>query len=164
MSDYSRKFRHLETNVVHAGSPHPKVEGAVVTPVFQSANYLMADEATYDAIRYVRLSNSPNHHVLHARLAAIEAGEAALVTASGMSAISSTILTFTKSGEHLLAQKTLYGGTQTLIDHDLPALGIETTAFDAADPEGPAAPRGRSSCVPRRAWSTWRRSPIRSWR
>ncbi|MFQ5350959.1 MAG: PLP-dependent transferase, partial [Thermoanaerobaculia bacterium] len=78
MPDYSNKYRSLDTDVVHAGSPHPRVEGAVVTPLFQSANYLMADESAYDAVRYIRLSNSPTHLSLHARLAAIEAGEAAM--------------------------------------------------------------------------------------
>ena len=92
MPDYSLKFKTLDTNLVHAGRPRPHVEGAVVTPVFQSANYLMGDEATYDAVRYIRLSNSPNHHTLQARLAAIESAEAALVTASGMAAISAVVL------------------------------------------------------------------------
>ena len=84
MPDYSLRFDTLDTNLVHAGRPRPHVEGAVVTPVFQSANYLMAEESTYDAVRYIRLSNSPNHHTLQARLAAVESAEAALVTASGM--------------------------------------------------------------------------------
>ncbi len=135
MTEHTRRYKHLATNVVHAGGPHPKVEGAVVTPVFQSANYLMEDDQhTYDAVRYIRLHNSPNHHTLHARLAAIESGEAALVTASGMSAISSVLLTFLNSGDHFLAHKSLYGGTQTFREHDLPALGITSTSFDAADP------------------------------
>ena len=139
MTEHTRRFRRLATNVVHAGAPRPNVEGAVVTPIFQSANYLMGDEDAYDAVRYIRLHNSPNHHTLHARLAAIEAGEAALVTASGMAAISATILAFVKSGEQLLAQKTLYGGTRTFIDQDLPAFGIAASAFDPGDPAGPAA-------------------------
>ena len=91
MSDYSHKFKHLATNLVHAGAPQPRVEGAVVTPVFQSANFLMQDEQTYDAVRYLRLSNSPNHHSLHARLAVIESGESALVTASGMAPTQETL-------------------------------------------------------------------------
>ncbi len=139
MPDYRRRFRSLDTDVVHAGAPHPRVEGAVVTPLFQSANYLMADETAYDAVRYIRLSNSPNHLSLQARLAAIESGEAAIVTASGMAAISAAILAFVGSGEHLLAQKTLYGGTQSFLDHDAPRLGIAHTAIDLADPERPAS-------------------------
>jgi cystathionine beta-lyase/cystathionine gamma-synthase len=139
MPDYSIKFRTLDTDVVHAGSPRPRIEGAVVAPLFQSANYLMADESAYDALRYIRLSNSPTHLGLHARLAAIESGEAALVTASGMAAISAALLTFVASGEHLLAQKTLYGGTQTFLDHDGPRLGISHSAIDLADPERPGS-------------------------
>lgn len=136
MRDHSRTWKSLETNVVHAGAPHPRIDGAVVTPVFQSANYLMADESAYEAVRYIRLHNSPNHHTLHARLAAIEKGEAALVTSSGMAAISATILAFTDAGEHILAHKSLYGGTQTLIDADLPRLGIAVTPIDARSAEG----------------------------
>ena len=72
MTDYSERFDTLETNVVHAGSPRPKIAGAVVSPIFQSANFLMADEGAYDEVRYLRLSNSPSHLTLQARLAAIE--------------------------------------------------------------------------------------------
>ncbi len=137
MTDYSSRYRTLDTEVVHAGSPHPRVEGAVVTPVFQSANYLMADETSYDAVRYIRLSNSPNHYSLQARLAAIESGEAALVTASGMAAITAAVLAHAGSGDHVLTQKTLYGGTQNFLDQDGPRLGLSHTAIDLADPERP---------------------------
>ena len=136
MTEYKERFQTLDTNVVHAGAPRPHIEGAVVTPIFQSANFLMADEATYDAVRYLRLSNSPNHLALHARLAAIESGEAALATASGMAAITSSILANVGQGDHVLAQKTLYGGTQSFLDEDAPRLGIGYTAIDIADPEG----------------------------
>lgn len=135
MSDYSHKFKTLATNAVHAGSPRPNIEGAVVTPIFQSANYLMRDETAYDAVRYIRLSNSPNHHTLQARLAALENAEAALVASSGMAAISATILSLVKAGDHLLAQKTLYGGTQSFLDEDAPNMGLSHTSFDpGADP------------------------------
>lgn len=136
MPDYALKFDTLDTNLVHAGRPRPHVEGAVVTPVFQSANYLMGDESTYDAVRYIRLSNSPNHHTLQARLAAIESAEAALVTASGMAAISTVVLANLQSGEHLLAQRTLYGGSQSFLDQDADRLGITHSAIDIADPGG----------------------------
>ncbi|MEE8137252.1 MAG: PLP-dependent aspartate aminotransferase family protein, partial [Thermoanaerobaculia bacterium] len=139
MTDYSHKFATLSTNVVHAGSPRPNIEGAVVTPVFQSANYLMADETAYDEVRYIRLSNSPNHYALQARLATIESAEAALLTASGMAAITASILAFVHQGEHLLAQKTLYGGTQSFLDQDAPHLGVTYDAIDTADPEGATA-------------------------
>lgn len=139
MTEHRDTFRTLATNLVHAGAPRPPIEGAVVTPIFQSANYLMADEASYDAVRYIRLHNSPNHHTLHARLAAIESGEAALATASGMAAITAAILAFVGQGEHLLVQRTLYGGTQNFLDEDAPRLGLEVSAIDLADPDGAAA-------------------------
>jgi cystathionine beta-lyase/cystathionine gamma-synthase len=136
MPDYTAKFHSLDTNLVHAGRPRPQVEGAVVTPIFQSANYLMGEEATYDAVRSIRLSNSPNHHTLQARLATVESAEAALLTASGMAAISTAILAHLQSGEHLLTQRTLYGGTQSFLDRDAVKLGISHTAIDIADPLG----------------------------
>ena len=135
MPKYHHRFRALATNAVHAGRPDPPIEGAVATPIFQSANYLMADEAEYEAVRYVRLSNSPNHFSLAARLAALEGGEAALATASGMTAISTVLLSLLSQGNHLLAQNTLYGGTQTFLDHDLPRWGISTSQIDAAKPD-----------------------------
>lgn len=136
MPEYSVKFKTLDTNLVHAGRPRPHVEGAVVTPIFQSANYQMGDETTYDAVRYIRLSNSPNHHTVQARLAAVESAEAALVTASGMAAISTAILSHVQSGEHLLTQRTLYGGTQSFLHQDATRLGISHTPIDIAATDG----------------------------
>jgi cystathionine beta-lyase/cystathionine gamma-synthase len=136
VTEYSRRFGALETNVVHAGRPTPNIEGAVVTPIFQSANYLMGEESTYGEVRYGRLSNSPNHHVLHARLAVLENTEAALVTSSGMSAITSTLLAFVHSGEHVIAHNSVYGGMQSWFEHDGPKLGITCTRIDAKTAEG----------------------------
>ncbi len=131
---YTRKYKTIETNLMHAGAPEPRIEGAVVTPIFQSAMFLMSgDEETYDAVRYGRLSNTPTHETLHARLATIEKGEAALVTASGMAAISSTILSFVGAGDHLLAHKTLYGGTQNFLDEDASRLGFSYDAIDTVN-------------------------------
>jgi len=136
MPDYSKKFKTLDTNAVHAGAPEPSIEGAVIAPVFQSANYLMADEETYEAVRYIRLSNSPNHLLLQARLAVLENGEAALVTGSGMAAITSAILAFVGQGDHMLVQRTLYGGTQSFLDQDAPRFGVDYGVIDIADPRG----------------------------
>lgn len=139
MTDYSRRFETLETNLVHAGRAEPRWGDAVVPPIFQSANFLSADETTYDSVRYGRLSNSPSHQALQARLAAIEGGEAALVSASGMAAITASILAFAGSGDHLLTARTLYGGTQGFLDHEGRGLGLSYTPIDLADPEGVSA-------------------------
>jgi cystathionine beta-lyase/cystathionine gamma-synthase len=83
----------------------------------------------------MRLSNTPNHRVLARRIAALESTEDALVLASGMAAISGTLLTVLSAGDHLLVQDTLYGGTTGLVSHDLPRLGIRHSVID---PQAPA--------------------------
>jgi cystathionine beta-lyase/cystathionine gamma-synthase len=125
----------LETRLQHAGGGE-SVRGAVIHPVFQSANYLMGEPDSEDALRYARLNNSPSHLTLHRRLAGIEKSEAALTTASGMTAITSTLLTFLRSGDHLLAHRALYGGTHGFLTEDATALGITTTAVDMTDASG----------------------------
>lgn len=125
----------LDTLLVHAGEPRPRIEGAVSTPIFCSANFESGDEENYHDIRYMRLNNTPNHLVLHRKLAAIENGEAALVTSSGMAAISTVLLTLLESGSHFIAQDCLYGGTHSLFTEDLKAFGIEVTFVDLSQPE-----------------------------
>ncbi len=72
-------------------------------PVFQSAMFEYAGEKSYDDLKYIRLNNTPNAVALSAKLASLENAEAALVTASGMAAISTTLLTLLSNGDHLLA-------------------------------------------------------------
>jgi cystathionine beta-lyase/cystathionine gamma-synthase len=127
-------FKSIETKLIHAGEPKPRVDGAVVLPIFQTAMFEYAGEATYDDIRYLRLSNSPNHVALHKKLAALENAESALVTASGMAAISTTLLTILSAGDHLLAQDCLYGGTHDFLTRDFASFGI---SFDFINPEEP---------------------------
>jgi cystathionine beta-lyase/cystathionine gamma-synthase len=131
--------QRFDTQLIHAGEIEPRVLGAAVLPIFQTAMFEYAGEKTYDALRYIRLNNTPNHLVLHAKLAALEEAEAALVTASGMAAISTALLTVLKSGDHLLAQDSLYGGTHDLIHGDFAQLGIACDAIDPAKPETWAA-------------------------
>ena len=128
------RFRCIETRAVHAGEPRPRLAGAITPPIFQTSTYLSGGESGYHDIRYLRLNNSPNHLALHAKLAALEGGESALVTASGMAAISTTLLGILKSGDHLLAQKGLYGGTHTFIAHELPDFGITVDFVDLNRP------------------------------
>lgn len=127
-------YKTIETKLIHAGELKPGIDGAVVLPIFQTAMFETTGGAGYDAIRYIRLNNTPNHIALHRKLAALENGEAALVTASGMAAISTTLLTVLSSGDHLLAQNCLYGGTHGLITQEFPDLGITHDFIDAADP------------------------------
>ena len=103
-------------------------------PIFQSAMFESAGEKSYDDIRYIRLNNTPNHQVLAHKLAALENAEAALVTASGMAAISTTLLTLLSVGDHLLAQNCLYGGTHDFVTRDLEKFGISYDFIDGNDP------------------------------
>lgn len=131
--------RALDTLAVHAGTPEPRIAGAVVTPIFQSANFLQADPDTYEAVTYARLSNTPGHQALFAKLAALEGAEAALALASGMAAITSALLSVLSAGDHLLIQRNVYGGTRTFLDHEAPRLGITHTRVDSTRPDTWAA-------------------------
>ncbi len=109
-----------DTLLLHAG--RQSHAGAVCTPVFQSATF--TGDPDHVPV-YARLSNTPNHEVLHTRLAAIAGAEAALVSASGMAAISTTLLSVLGAGDHLLALDCLYGGTNGFLRRLAPDLGIE---------------------------------------
>ena len=136
------KKRDIETDLIHSGEGD-KIEGSVVLPVFQSATYLSGGETAYEEIRYLRLNNSPNHRVLHAKLAAVCGGEAAIVTSSGMAAIAATLMGLLKAGDRLLAQSCLYGGTHSLFTGDLPDFGLQVDFIDGNRPDtwGEAATR-----------------------
>jgi len=130
-----RSFRDLETKVVRAGQPSPRIEGAVVMPLFQSAMFESLGQTSYHDLKYIRLNNTPTQVALHAKLAAIENAESALATASGMAAIATTLLTVLAPGDRLLAQDCVYGGTHDLLTGELAALGIATDFIDADDPD-----------------------------
>lgn len=131
----AKRYKHIETKLIHAGEPDPHILGAVAMPIFQSAMFEYKGEKTYHDLRYIRLNNTPNHAVLHEKLAALENGEAALVTASGMAAISTSLLAVLSAGDHLLAQDCLYGGTHDFLTRDLPAMGIDYDFIDGNDPD-----------------------------
>lgn len=135
----ARVNQNVKTTLIHTGEPQPRIQGAVTMPIFQSATYEYAGEASYHDVRYVRLNNTPNHIALHEKLAALENAEAALVTASGMAAISTSLLTVLSRGDHLLAQDCLYGGTFDFVVKDLPELGITFDFINGYDPGSWAA-------------------------
>ena len=124
----------FNTLCVHAGEPVPRYAGAVSLPVFQSSTFENEEGCSYDDLKYIRMNNTPNHTALHEKLAALEQTESAVVTASGMAAISTALLSVLKAGDHLLAQSRLYGGTFSLIAEDLPRWGIEVSWIDGEDP------------------------------
>lgn len=130
----AKQYTHIETKLIHAGEPDPPILGAVSMPIFQSAMFEYKGEKSHHELTYIRLNNTPNHTVLHEKLAALENGESALVTASGMAAIATTLLAILSSGDHLLAQDCLYGGTHDFLTRDLPGMGISFDFIDGNDP------------------------------
>src|SRR4029077_13249583 len=83
----SESSMRIETKLVHAGEPLPRIAGAVQMPIFQSATYEYAGEGSYHDVRYLRTNNTPSQLALGAKIAALESAPAALVTASRMAAI-----------------------------------------------------------------------------
>ena len=126
--------QHIETKLIHAGEPEERVWGAVNLPIFQTAQFLYMGESDYHDLKYIRLNNTPNHDAAHRKLAALENAEAALVTGSGMAAITTSLLSIVSSGDHLLAQDTLYGGTHDFLTKDMPGFGVDVDFIDVDDP------------------------------
>ncbi|HKZ53344.1 MAG TPA: aminotransferase class I/II-fold pyridoxal phosphate-dependent enzyme [Candidatus Acidoferrales bacterium] len=120
------------TQAVHAGEKRHGVGGPVVTPIVQSATFTFESvgemkrwaEGRSRADIYTRYSN-PTLRVVEAKLAALEGGEGALVTASGMAAIASSLLAFLSAGDEVIATRQLYGGTYRLMRDIFPRLGIK---------------------------------------
>ena len=135
----SETYGRIDTQLVHAGEPRPRIAGAVEMPIFQSATFEYAGEGSYHDVRYLRINNTPSQLTLHAKIAALEGAAAALVTASGMAAISTTLLAVLSAGDHLLVQDSLYGGTHELVTGELTKLGITHDFIDADRPDSWAA-------------------------
>ncbi len=131
----------FETLQLHVGQEQPDpATGSRAVPIYQTASYVFRDSA-HAAARfgladagniYGRLTNS-TVDVLEQRLAALEGGVAALALASGAAAITYAIQALAQAGDHIVAQKTIYGGTYNLLAHTLPQFGIQTTFVDAHD-------------------------------
>ncbi len=131
----------FETLQLHVGQeqPDPATDARAV-PIYQTTSYVFRDSA-HAAARfgladagniYGRLTNS-TQDVLEKRLAALEGGVAVLALASGAAAITYTIQALAQAGEHIIAQKTIYGGSYNLLAHTLPQFGISATFVDAHD-------------------------------
>jgi len=131
----AKNFKHIDTKLIHAGEPDPLIMGAVSMPIFQSTMFEYSGEKSYHDLMYIRLNNTPNHLALHDKLSALENAEAALVMASGMAAISTTLLSILSSGDHLLSQDCLYGGTHDFVTKDFRSFGITYDFIDGNNPE-----------------------------
>ncbi len=125
----------METLTVHGGERRPGPEGSVVFPIYQGTVYSVPPGTDYHDIKYHRLSTTPSQEYLHEKLAALEGGEAAVATASGMAAISACLFTVLRNGDHLLASDVLYGGTHDFVTQHADDLGWSYTLVDTTRPE-----------------------------
>lgn len=132
----------FSTNALHAGHDVTKNAGTRAVPIYQTTSYVFnnSDHAANlfglaeAGFIYTRLNN-PTNDILEQRLAKLEGGIGAVVTASGTAAISTALLTLLKAGDHIVASNSLYGGTYNLLNVTLPRLGITTTFVDPSNPE-----------------------------
>lgn len=141
MNNKKTKKLDFSTRAIHAG--HTKNEyGAITTPIYQTTTFefdtakqgrdrFTGEEGGYI---YTRLGNPTNTQVEN-KLANLENAEAAIITSSGMGAISSVIWTLTSQGDHIIAPETLYGGTFALLTHGISKYGVEVTFVDTRNPE-----------------------------
>jgi len=130
------------TKALHAGHDTKLTGGTRAVPIYQSTAYVFDDSddaagrfnLSVPGFIYTRLNN-PTNDILEQRIAALEGGIAAVATASGTAAISTTLLTLLKAGDHIVASSSLYGGTYNLLSVTLPRHGITTTFVDPSNPE-----------------------------
>ncbi|RED46866.1 O-acetylhomoserine sulfhydrylase [Winogradskyella eximia] len=130
------------TQALHAGHDTNQTSGTRAVPIYQTSSYVFNDSddaagrfnLSVPGFIYTRLNN-PTNDILEQRLAALEGGIAAVATASGTAAISTTLLTLLRAGDHIVASSSLYGGTYNLLSVTLPRHGITTTFVDASNPE-----------------------------
>ena len=136
--DDQDEWKGMQTKAVHASREHNTTH-AVSSPIWQTSSFSADSAAHFDEIAtatrpaefYTRYGN-PTHRQAEATIAALEGGETALVTASGMGAIFTAMMCGLRAGDHIVAQRNLYSGTNTLIEDLLPRWGIEYTFVEQA--------------------------------
>jgi cystathionine beta-lyase/cystathionine gamma-synthase len=128
-----------ETEAVRGGADLSKKNGPLSTPIYQTSTFEVVDNdqqlrATHTDMFYTRYGN-PTHSVAENAIAELEGTDAALLFASGMGAVTTTILALLKAGDHVVAQRDIYGGVNKFLTQWLPKLGIETTLVDTVEYE-----------------------------
>lgn len=122
----SKKFGK-NTICTHVGEVEDKQFKGAISPLFMSNSYAYED---VEVLRYPRYFNTPNQEALCKKIAALEKTEAGLIFGSGMAAVSTSLLAFLDKGDHVVVQKTIYGGAYNFIVEEFPKYGIE---FDFTD-------------------------------
>ena len=120
----SKSNQGLNTICTHTGEIKDEQFQGAVSPIFMSSSYAFMD---VDVKRYPRYFNTPNQEGLSKKIAALEKTEAGMIFGSGMAAVSTTLLAFLRSGDHIVLQETLYGGTYNLVVEEFDKYGITYT-------------------------------------
>lgn len=137
---YNPEKMGFSTNQIHAARPEPVGPAPLATPIYQTSTFIF-ENTQQGAARfaleepgyiYTRLHN-PNGDEAAARIACLEGAEAGMLTASGMGAITATLWTLLKSGDHILSDKTLYGCTYALFSEGMPRFGVDVSFTDFSD-------------------------------
>lgn len=132
-----KKKRRAETEAVRGGMDLKKKNGPLSTPIYQSSTFEVTDmeeqlRATYTDRFYTRYGN-PTHTVVEKAIAELEGADAALLFSSGMSAITTAILSLVKAGDHIVAQRDIYGGVTKFLTQWLSKFGVDVTLVDTTD-------------------------------
>src|SRR5699024_2454888 len=136
------QLKKTDTNLLHGGQEPDPTTGARALPIYQTTSYVFKDTdhaknlfgLTEPGNIYTRIMN-PTTDAFEQRVALLEDGSAAVATASGMAAITYAILNVANSGDEIVADSNLYGGTHNLFVHTLPRFGITVKLVDGTDPE-----------------------------
>jgi cystathionine beta-lyase/cystathionine gamma-synthase len=128
---------HIETQAVRGGTNLAKKNGPLATPIYQTSTFEAADmdeqvRAVSTDMFYTRYGN-PTHTVAENSIAQLERTDGALLFASGMCAATTTVLALLKTGDHIVAQRDIYGGSTKFLGQWLPKLGVETTFVDTTE-------------------------------
>ena len=118
----TKKETGINTLCTHAGELKDKEFGGAVSPLYMATSYAFED---VEVKRYPRYFNTPNQQALAKKMAMLEHGEDALIFGSGMAAVSTSLMAFAQKGDHVVFQKTLYGGTSNLVVEEFEKFGIE---------------------------------------
>lgn len=128
----SNKKQGLNTICTHYGELIDETYKGAISPLYMSTSYAFDD---VDVKRYPRYFNTPNQVALSEKIAALEHAEAALIFGSGMAAVSTALMAFLSAGDHVVLQKTLYGGTYNLVTEEFEKFGISFSFTEGLQPE-----------------------------
>lgn len=133
----NRKSNHAETQAARSAADLHKKNGPMALPIYQTSTFEVTDNdeqlrVTGSDSYYTRYGN-PTNSVAERTVAALEGVDAALTFSSGMGAITTTLMALLKAGDHVVAQRDVYGGTHKFLSQWLPKFGVETTLVDTTD-------------------------------